>query len=99
MKKSLIKKLNTILIITLLALFLFFQTFLIIEKNHQCDNDDCLICEVINSEGRKEKTSILTTSSIEITSNIIVFIPFILILKKLLNKKETLINLKVRLND
>ena len=97
MRKGFIDKLNKILIILLLGFFLFFQTFLIIERYHSCDNEDCPICEIIAEASNND--TYVSSSTVVIVSIQVVIIPFLFVFKNYTGVKDTLIRLKVRLNN
>lgn len=99
MKRDFKQKFNIFFVILLLCCFLFFQSFLIMEKHHECSNDDCFICEVVNEAGRSEKVSLTTSYDLVIPFMPMVFVPFLFVFIYNLFEKETPIRLKVRMNN
>ena len=92
-------KLKIIFVLLFLGCFLFFQTFLVIEKYHHCDEEGCMICEVIEEANREEKTFVSSSTIIKITLTQLFFIPFILLFKENISRKETPIYLHNRMNN
>ena len=92
-------KLKIIFVLLLLGCFLFFQTFLVIEKYHHCDEEGCMICEVIEEANREEKTFVSSKSIVTLALMPLVFLPFIFLFKEILLKKETPIYLHTRMNN
>lgn len=93
------KKLKLIIEIIILTSLLLRFSFVINHINHKCIDDDCPICNIINNFKSDLKTFIPNINKILITI-LNTFIIGIFIVNKCIHKEiNTLINLKVRLNN
>lgn len=94
------KNVNRLLIVFALLTLLLQFSYVIIEYNHDCDGEDCPICDIINNF-HSDINKIIPTYSTVIFS----FLIYLSISIKLFiayyayEKKRTLITLKVELNN
>lgn len=94
--KNIYSKLLIVFILSMLFLSFF---YFCIEAHHDCDGDDCPICECLARCETVFKTIALTTISKTFITFVVNYFLIIIFFFKRFYLKETLISNKVRFND
>lgn len=100
MQKSKLNFFKTVLAVLLLTFSIFSVAVIALKNNHECSEDNCPICFVINVAEQNLKLLSLTGLSVAVLRHFNVFrAPFFNSQKITYLKSNTLIAQKVRLND
>lgn len=92
------KRIGRIIVTIFLVSLILRFCFVLININHNCSGEDCEVCMIIHQF--KSDLEGFNPSILMSLSTIIFYPPTVLYLsKKIFNKKITLINLKVQLNN
>lgn len=90
-------KIGKVFLIILLVSFLIRFGYVLHEYNHDCHEENCPICEIINNFNNDIRKIIPDNSIIYIIVNIFLIFVLSVVLKEFKLKKLTLTDLKVRL--
>lgn len=98
--KKRINVFQTIIVVLFVGLFLFLNLYTADHQSHVCSGEDCAICEVMTTYETTVNKVLPVTAAVVIAFVLIVtykkLLSFVYIIVK---KIETLISLRVRLND